>query len=92
MCSVTNYVEFVFTKKHYFLNFNHVNWSNILYMMWKPKFKKEYFILFSCVCWIEISLKVHNGHKKWKIGKNYLGTICLCYEYEEWCETNNHIQ
>jgi hypothetical protein len=51
-----------------------------------------YFILFSCALWIKISLKLHNGHKNEELENIYLGKICLYYEFEEWCETNNHIQ
>jgi len=72
MCHVTNYVDF-FTKNKLFHKFQSYELiKNIIYDMWKPKFrgKKNYFLLFSCALWIEISLKVHNGHKNEEMEKN----------------------
>ncbi len=48
MCHVTNDVDFVFTKNKLFYKFeSHELIKHIIYGMWKPKFKKNYFI-FMC--------------------------------------------
>jgi len=68
MCHVTNYVDFVFTKIKLFPKFqSHELIKHNIYDMWKSKFKTKSFILFSCALWIEIFLKVHNGHKNEKL-------------------------
>jgi hypothetical protein len=82
-----------FQWKNKFLNFNHMNWSNILYMTcrnWNSWDVLFYFI-FLCALNFKYLLKfiMDIQMKSWK--KN-LGTICLYCECEEWCETNNNIQ
>jgi hypothetical protein len=79
MCHVTNYVNYVFTKNKLFHKFESNELiKHIIYDMWKPRFKKWYFILFSCALQIEISLKVHNGHKNEELEKNILEQyVCI---------------
>ncbi len=59
----------LFTKKNYFINFNHVSWSNILYMTCGNQIQEKIFILSSCALWIKIYLKVRNGHKNEEMEK-----------------------
>jgi hypothetical protein len=68
-----------FTRNKLFSKFQtHELIKHSIYGMWKSKFKKNYFILYSCVLWIEISLKVNNGHKNEELEKIiYEQYICI---------------
>jgi hypothetical protein len=79
MCHVTNYVNCVFIKNKLFRKFQSNELiKHIIYDMCKPKFKILYYIIFSCALRIEISLKVHNGHKNEKLEKNNLEQyVCI---------------
>jgi hypothetical protein len=56
MCLITNYVDFAFNEKKKILNFDHMNWSNILHMTCRNWNSWDILFYFNFVCTLNLSI------------------------------------